>query len=266
MAYPVHRDRLWLSLRVPRDPLKVMEQDMGNLIEASCPNIVHERVHVTKKRLAGKIIHVVGPRKLENDLLVSFIRKETDADCCLTDFDGLERYIGNATPEPFRLFLIDYREPRLSGVLKQAAYNGDGSPLARYLITMYNSGKSKNSTDRKRRARSCGILYGCDSATALLDRICSLFSDGDTPENGSAECEEAIGKAASSCPLTWRELQLLMLLTEGLQNREIGSRIGISSHTVRTHLYNSFAKIDARNRLEATAWIESHISMLYLLL
>ena len=173
---------------------------MRNLIEVSCPNIVHERVHVTKKRLAGKIIHVVGPRKLENDLLVSFIRKETDADCCLTDFDGIEKDIGDATPEPFRLFLIDYREPRLSGVLKQAAYNGNGSPLARHLIAMYNSGKSKNSTDRKRRASSCGILYGCDSATALLERICSLFSDGDTPENGSAECEEANGKDSILLP------------------------------------------------------------------
>ena len=57
-----------------------------------------------------------------------------------------------------------------------------------------------------------------------------------------------------------------MLMSDGLRNREIAGRIGISSHTVRTHLYNSFVKIDARNRLEANAWIESHISMLYLLM
>jgi LuxR family transcriptional regulator of csgAB operon len=244
-----------------------MEEDMMNLIDVSCSNVVHERMHVMKKkRLAGKIIHIVGPRKLENDLLVSFISKETDADCFVTDFDGIERHIGNATQMPVRLFLIDYREPKLSEVLKQASYNGNGSPLARHLFAMYNPAKSKNSTDRKRRASACGILYGCNSATTLLNRICCLFGDGDTPENGSAECADAIGKTTSACPLTWRELQLLLLMTEGLQNREIGSRIGISSHTVRTHLYNSFGKIDARNRLEATAWIESHISMLYLLL
>jgi LuxR family transcriptional regulator of csgAB operon len=57
-----------------------------------------------------------------------------------------------------------------------------------------------------------------------------------------------------------------MMMTEGLRNKEIAGRIGISSHTVRTHLYNSFGKIGARNRLEANAWIESHISMLYLLM
>jgi LuxR family transcriptional regulator of csgAB operon len=119
--------------------------------------------------------------------------------------------------------------------------------------------------DRNRKS-AYGILYGCDSAATLLNWIYRLFGEGVTSEKGSAECVEAIGETASSCPLTWRELQLLMLLTEGLRNNEIAARIGISSHTVRTHLYNSFGKIDVRNRLEASAWIESHISMLYLLI
>jgi len=101
----------------------------------------------------------------------------------------------------------------------------------------------------------------------LINRICSFFSDKANHENGLAERTEVIGEiTASSCPLTWRELQHLMLMTEGLRNREIAGRIGISSHTVRTHLYNSFGKIDARNRVEAAAWVESHISMLYLLI
>jgi DNA-binding CsgD family transcriptional regulator len=35
---------------------------------------------------------------------------------------------------------------------------------------------------------------------------------------------------------------------------------------VRTHLYNRFAKIGARNRIEASAWLESHINILFLLI
>ena len=217
-----------------------------------------------KNRLARKVIHIVGPRKLENDLLVSFIRKETEADCLVTDFDGIERYIGNSTQEPFRLFLIDYREPRLSEILKQASHIGNGPSLALRLISLFNSGQ--DTMDRKHRESTCGIIYGCDSATALLNWVCRLFSDRDTSGSILAEGVEASEETTSSCPLTWRELQILVLMTEGLQNREIAKRIGISSHTVRTHLYNSFNKIDARNRLEANAWIESHINMLYLLI
>jgi DNA-binding CsgD family transcriptional regulator len=241
----------WMSTRVLGDPLKVREQDMGSLIEMSCSNIVHEQMHDMKKRLAEKIIHIVGPRKLENDLLVSFIRKETDAACFVTDFDEIGRYIGNANQEPFRLFLIDYRELRLREIFKQTTFNGTGSPLARRLIALFNSGKSMDTTDQKRRESACGILGGCESATVLLNWICRLFSDGDTPENGLVECMEAISETTSSCPLTWRELQLLMLMTEGLRNVEIASRLGISSHTVRTHLYNSFGKIDARSPTSA---------------
>jgi DNA-binding NarL/FixJ family response regulator len=241
-----------------------MDLDMGNFAEVNVLSIAQEQVQIVKKKLAGKIIQVVGPRKLENDLLVSFIRQETDAECFASDFDEIEGFIGSATQEPSRLFLIDYREPRLREILEQASFNGTCSFLARRLIALFDSGKSKDTADRIRREIACGILYGCDSATVLLNRICRLFGEGGTSENGLTECEEASGETTS--PLTWRELQLLMLMTEGLQNREIASRIGISTHTVRTHLYNSFNKINARNRLEANAWIEAHISMLYLLI
>ena len=237
---------------------------MGNFTEVNVLSIAQEQVQVVKKKLAGKIIQVVGPRKLENDLLVSFIRQETDAECFVSDFDGIESFIGGSIQKSFRLFLIDYREPRLREILEQASFNGTCSFLARRLIALFDSGKSKDTADRTRRENACGILYGCDSATALLNRICRLFCEGGTSENGLTECEEASGETTS--PLTWRELQLLMLMTEGLHNREIASRIGISTHTVRTHLYNSFNKINARNRLEANAWIEAHISMLYLLI
>jgi len=239
---------------------------MGNSLELNCQGIVPGWVHEMKKKLIGKAIHVVGPRRLENQLLASFFRTETGAECFVTDFDEIDRYLSDMTQEPLRLFLIDYREPRLREILKKTSLNGNGSPLARHLFALFNSPKNKDTAERKREENTCGILYGCDSVTALLHRICHLFKDADTPENGLAACPEAIiEKAASSCPLTWRELQLLMLMTEGLQNREMADRIGISSHTVRTHLYNSFGKINARNRVEAASWIESHISMLYLL-
>jgi DNA-binding NarL/FixJ family response regulator len=239
----------------------------GILLKANCRDISPEWEHKMKKKLFGKTIHVVGPRRMENELLVNFIRTETSVECVVTDFDEIERHIADTPHEPYRLFLIDYREPRLREILKQASLNGNGSPLSRRLIGIYNSGKNKDAKDGKRPESTCGILYGCDSVAALINRICSLFSDKDTLENGSAEHAEVIGEiTTSSCPLTWRELQLLMLMTEGLRNREIAGRIGISSHTVRTHLYNSFRKIDARNRIEAAAWLESHISMLYLLI
>jgi DNA-binding NarL/FixJ family response regulator len=241
-----------------------MEWQMRQVVEISGSHIVPRWVYEMKDRLIGKTVHVVGPRRLENELLVSFINKETGADCVVTDFDRIEEYLEEAAQEPSRLFLIDYREPRLREILKQASLNGNGSPLARRLVSLFNSGKENDTAGRKRAGGSCGILYRCESAADLLNWMCSIFNCADASENRMAESIET-SRDTTGCPLTWRELQLLMMLTEGLRNQEIASRIGISAHTVRTHLYNGFGKIEARNRLEASAWIESHIALMFLL-
>ena len=44
-----------------------------------------------------------------------------------------------------------------------------------------------------------------------------------------------------------------MLLGEGLVNKEIGVRLGVSEHTVKTHLAAVYEKLDVSNRAEAVA-------------
>ncbi|WP_281253707.1 LuxR C-terminal-related transcriptional regulator [Sporomusa silvacetica] len=51
-------------------------------------------------------------------------------------------------------------------------------------------------------------------------------------------------------PFTAREAEILLLLAQGLSNKEIGERLFISSETVKTHLKNLFAKTSARSRTE----------------
>jgi two-component system, NarL family, response regulator DegU len=50
--------------------------------------------------------------------------------------------------------------------------------------------------------------------------------------------------------LSDRERSVITLLCEGLQNREIGSRLSISEATVRHHLTSIFEKLRLQNRLE----------------
>lgn len=54
-------------------------------------------------------------------------------------------------------------------------------------------------------------------------------------------------------PLTQQELRVLRLVSEGLSNDALGDRLGISKSTVRTHLRNISAKLEARNRTQAVA-------------
>jgi len=52
-------------------------------------------------------------------------------------------------------------------------------------------------------------------------------------------------------PLTPRELEVLAQLADGLSNRAIASRLGISDETVKFHLSAIFGKLGASNRTDA---------------
>jgi len=51
-------------------------------------------------------------------------------------------------------------------------------------------------------------------------------------------------------PLTPREQEVLVLLADGLRNRELATRLGISEHTVKFHLAAIFGKLGASSRTE----------------
>jgi DNA-binding NarL/FixJ family response regulator len=53
--------------------------------------------------------------------------------------------------------------------------------------------------------------------------------------------------------LTKRELQVLELVQQGLQNKSIANDLHLSGHTVKIHLHNIISKLGARNRTEAAA-------------
>jgi two-component system, NarL family, response regulator YdfI len=58
---------------------------------------------------------------------------------------------------------------------------------------------------------------------------------------------------ALSEPLSERELEVLDVIAEGLSNKLIAHRLGISEHTVKTHVASIFAKLGAASRTEAVS-------------
>jgi DNA-binding NarL/FixJ family response regulator len=57
--------------------------------------------------------------------------------------------------------------------------------------------------------------------------------------------------APSSEPLTPREIEVLELLAEGLANKAIAARLGISDQTVKFHVSSICGKLPAANRTDA---------------
>jgi DNA-binding NarL/FixJ family response regulator len=59
-------------------------------------------------------------------------------------------------------------------------------------------------------------------------------------------------------PLTPRELEVLRLVAQGLLNKEIATRLGISERTVKFHVSAILGKLGAGNRTEALAIAAQH--------
>ncbi len=58
--------------------------------------------------------------------------------------------------------------------------------------------------------------------------------------------------------LSPREREVLGLIAAGESNGEIAARLGLSINTIERHVSNTYRKIDARGRADATAWAIRH--------
>jgi LuxR family transcriptional regulator, maltose regulon positive regulatory protein len=91
------------------------------------------------------------------------------------------------------------------------------------------------------------ILRRAAERTADNDFAARVLS---SMEASPAPARPAVAELGS---LSDRELEVLTLLATGASNREIGRKLFIAAGTVKKHLENIYAKLDARGRVEALA-------------
>lgn len=72
-----------------------------------------------------------------------------------------------------------------------------------------------------------------------------------TPQSGTCNATDEPGSSASLSALTPRQIEVLHLLIEGQQNKEIARALDINISTVKFHLSFIFRILGAENRVEA---------------
>ena len=55
--------------------------------------------------------------------------------------------------------------------------------------------------------------------------------------------------------LSDREKQVLQLISEGMTNKEISTRLTISASTVENHIHHIYKKLKVTNRAQAVAYV-----------
>jgi DNA-binding NarL/FixJ family response regulator len=109
-------------------------------------------------------------------------------------------------------------------------------------------------TTKARRAGLRAVLRSDVSSDALRAAVAAVAQDLvvidlDAAESGRAAAVPTTG--ADRGALTAREREILEMLAEGLGNRAIASRLGISRFTVKFHVAAILAKLGAASRTEA---------------
>ena len=63
---------------------------------------------------------------------------------------------------------------------------------------------------------------------------------------------------AADCPLTRRELEILLLAAQGHTNGQIARSLWVTEQTVKFHLSNTYRKLGVANRTEASRYAHMH--------
>ena len=96
----------------------------------------------------------------------------------------------------------------------------------------------------------------------LADRLAALFAKvlglqlvgaSETADVAMVPSNGVSSPADEDAVLTPRELEVLTLLAEGMSNKAIARRLGISVHTAKFHVAALIDKLDAVGRTDAVA-------------
>lgn len=89
--------------------------------------------------------------------------------------------------------------------------------------------------------------YSKQNSEAYIAALLDAFPSHEETAQASAPNQNLVE------PLSPREMEVLLLLCDGLSNQEIADRLVLSVGTVKTHIHNIFGKLGVRDRPQAIA-------------
>lgn len=206
-------------------------------------------------------IYIVGPHRLQNEMMASFIASRMGVDCQVeNDVRDVPREERNGR----ELTLFDCRE-RGSEALLTDLRSKKKKLAINHLLALFNV---RESVEIEKEALVLGVrgfFYDHDGSATLLKGISAIFDNQlwMSRQKFTAVLESGFGdpmeSKKNSGGLTAREAEILNALALGIPNETIAKNLCISPHTVKTHVYHIFRKINVKNRIQAARWAMAHL-------
>jgi len=206
-------------------------------------------------------IYIIGPRKLQNDILADYLEKEMMAKCTVS----MDAQQGLPTTNGCQaLVLLDSPERDLDKYF-MGLESASKKALNEHVVALFNVKPGSGIEDKAISWGVRGFFYEQDSPKQFVKGISSMFK-GEMwyPRDVMAKYilsrkENNNNNKKDVVVLTQRELEILTMVISGSKNEDIANHLCISAHTVKTHIYNIFKKINVPNRLQAALWAAKNL-------
>ncbi|QNN53610.1 response regulator [Nocardioides mesophilus] len=201
---------------------------------------------------------VVDDQELFRRGLTMLLGVEEDIEVVGEAGDGVAATELAATSVP-DVILMDVRMPKRSGIEACVAIK-EVAPTAR-IIMLTVSDEEADLYDAVKNGASGYLLK--DSSIDEVAQAIRVVADGQSLISPSMaiklldefkQMSRADRQQVPSPRLTDRELEVLKLVAQGLNNREIAKRLFISENTVKNHVRNILEKLQLHSRMEAVMY------------
>jgi DNA-binding NarL/FixJ family response regulator len=191
------------------------------------------------------VVASVGPQELGSGVLAG-----TGARAVLWDLGpgGAPGPSGAAGVEAIDAALAELARADVAVVLL-LAQSGSDEAAARAVRTALQSGVRGLLPREAGGPQLASALAAAASGLVVMDERLLAMVAG--PPTGAAAAAGAAGAVEPSSPLSPRELEVLALLADGLSNKRLADRLGISEHTAKFHVNAILEKLGADTRTDA---------------
>jgi DNA-binding NarL/FixJ family response regulator len=200
---------------------------------------------------------VVDDHVIVRDGLAQVLASASDIELVGMVSNGVEALAAVAEHMP-DVVLMDLSMPEMDGVeaTRQIAANHAG---VRVLVLTSFSDQSRIMDALSAGAE--GYLLKHSEPQEIVAAIRSVHEGGSPldPKAARVLLESRRTKQADIA-LTDREQEVLLLVREGLANKQIARRLAISERTVKAHLTSVFQRLGVSDRTQAALWAEKNLT------
>lgn len=205
----------------------------------------------------------IADDKLNNrKILVDKLQRNNFFEISFQAADGeefLDKMRNLAEDEYPHIALMDLEMPNIDGVAAIASGSSLYPKVKFVVLTIFDD---DDKIFKAIKAGACGYLLKEESGAVIIDMLLNLWESGAGPISPSIAYKilQIVQQPASAAQaktnenlfqLSEREKEILQLLSQGLEYKEIAARINISPNTVKKHSINVYQKLHVNSKAQA---------------